>query len=336
MAASTIANIIQPETFAPYVAERSLTNWVLFQTGAVVSDPALDAMAQEGGYTVQLPNWSDLSGASEVLNDDGSALTVNAITAAKQIARKIERGKAFGASDLSAQRSGDDPLGFAANRVGRYWSGQFETMAIYSATGVFLDNVNDSSDLIYDCSSTTSGTKAAANKFCKSTLPLALTKAGDQMKEYSIIWTHSAAFADMISEELIDTVRITDENIDTDIPRYAGKYMVVVDDNLPSETDGTTGYTNYTSYILKPGAFMFAEARCDMPIEIQREGLKSETYLITRRNVILHPVGFSFISGSVSGKSATNAELALAANWNRVWSKGNTGLIKVVHNCSVD
>jgi hypothetical protein len=42
--------------------------------------------------------------------------------------------------------------------------------------------------------------------------------------------------------------------------------------------------------------------------------------IFSRQTEILHPFGFSFSSASVAGQSATYAELALAANWTRVYA----------------
>jgi hypothetical protein len=48
--------------------------------------------------------------------------------------------------------------------------------------------------------------------------------------------------------------------------------------------------------------------------------------LYSRRADIVHPLGFEFTSASVAGQSATLAELATAANWNRVWERKNVPL----------
>ena len=40
--------------------------------------------------------------------------------------------------------------------------------------------------------------------------------------------------------------------------------------------------------------------------------------LHSRLNLAVHPAGFSWVEGSVADESPTIAELALAANWNRI------------------
>jgi hypothetical protein len=45
--------------------------------------------------------------------------------------------------------------------------------------------------------------------------------------------------------------------------------------------------------------------------------------IYSRISNTFQPYGFSFISGSVAGQSATYAELKLAANWNRIHARKN-------------
>ena len=51
-----------------------------------------------------------------------------------------------------------------------------------------------------------------------------------------------------------------------------------------------------------------------------------ESLIYSRRADIIHPLGFEFTSSSVAGESANLAELATAANWNRVWERKNVPL----------
>jgi hypothetical protein len=46
---------------------------------------------------------------------------------------------------------------------------------------------------------------------------------------------------------------------------------------------------------------------------------------------VLHPRGIKFLGGSVVGSSPTNAELALAANWTRIYDTKNIRILKFVH-----
>ena len=66
--------------------------------------------------------------------------------------------------------------------------------------------------------------------------------------------------------------------------------------------------------------------------EFARDALNGDTSMIMRRRYILHPSGVQFTSSSVAGKSPTDAELALAANWVRVYENKNVRIVAVTHN----
>ena len=53
--------------------------------------------------------------------------------------------------------------------------------------------------------------------------------------------------------------------------------------------------------------------------------------LINRRHFILHPRGIKFKNASVAGDSPTNAELAAADNWERVYESKNIRIVQFKH-----
>jgi hypothetical protein len=93
----------------------------------------------------------------------------------------------------------------------------------------------------------------------------------------------------------------------------------------------TSGFV-YTSYLFGRGAIARGNGQPPVPVETDRNSLSGEDYLVTRRHYILHPRGVAFANASVVGASPTNAELATATNWNRVYSKKNIRLIALKTN----
>jgi hypothetical protein len=334
MAATTIANIQEPRRMARYITERAVTSSELIASSAMINNPTLNALYNTGGKYVDLPNFGRLSGSDEVLNDDGSSLTVNALSTAKQIARHLERAKAFGASDLSAWRSGEDPIGEIGNQFGIYWAQAWQTTGLNVLAGIFADNLaNDSGDQIYNIAQTVSGT-TTGTYFSKTTFSDFLANtAADQRKDFNVVMCNSLTFNKMVKEELVDYLRASTGDVDVDVPLYLNKYRVIIDDNMPSSTNAVNaGVTDYVMYAFKPGSIYLATAPHPEGFEIQREGLKSESYVITRQDFTIHPAGYAWQESSVAGKSPTNAELATAANWDRVWNKANCGVMKFVYN----
>jgi len=67
-------------------------------------------------------------------------------------------------------------------------------------------------------------------------------------------------------------------------------------------------------------------------VEMFRDALASDSALINRRRYILHPRGVKFTSTTCVGDSPTDVELALQANWIRVWEAKNVRIVCVEHN----
>ena len=108
---------------------------------------------------------------------------------------------------------------------------------------------------------------------------------------------------------------------------FGGK-RVIVDDSL-SAVAGTNRVT-YTTVLFADGALAGAQGRVLKPSQLDDKPENGdgggEEILYSRRAEIIHPLGFTWTDASVAGQSATLAELATAANWNRVWDRKNIGL----------
>ena len=84
--------------------------------------------------------------------------------------------------------------------------------------------------------------------------------------------------------------------------------------------------------LMGQGAFAYGMANPKVPLEYEREAARgngggAET-LWTRRNMIVHPLGYSFTSAVITGngsetiaRSASWQDLANATNWNRVFER---------------
>ena len=99
-AKTKIEDVIVPEVFNSYVIERTAELSALYQSGIVVKDPELDALATAGGKLINMPFWQDLTGEDEVLSDTDS-LETDKITASQDVAALLMRGKAWKVNDLS-------------------------------------------------------------------------------------------------------------------------------------------------------------------------------------------------------------------------------------------
>ena len=309
-----ISDVIVPEVFNPYIVERSTELSNLFQSGIISNDQQLDALAQSGGALLQMPFWTDLDGDDEVLSDS-DPLNVGKIEGKKDIARLHARGKAWGVTDLAKALSGDDPMVQIGNLVADYWARRWQKMLLATLEGVF--DSADMSDNVLDITSA-----GNTEEFTGETFIDATHKLGDAEDKLTAMMVHSATFASMRKQNLIDYIP-NSEGVH-DIPTYLGK-RVIVDDGCPKDGD------EYTTYIFGEGAIGYGEGEAPVPTETDRDSLQGEEYLINRRHFILHPRGVKWTDVDVDGQFPTNDELEEDENWERVYDPKNIRIVKFKH-----
>jgi len=333
MAATRISDIIIPSVFTPYVQVKTMELSALARSGIIGSDPRIAALAQGGGKTYNMPFWHDLTGDSDVSSDDPAALsTPDNLTAAQDVCVKHFRAKSWAEMDIAAELAGDDPARIIADSVAGFWARDQQHMLIASLTGVFLSNAaHNSSDMIYSVATDSSDPVAAAERIGPTPVLLARQTMGDAGSQLTAIAFHSALYTELLRQNLINFLPTNVQDIGW------GTYLnmtAVVDDGCPAVA-GSNRIT-YTSYLFGAGAVGYGEGSPQVPTEIFRSpsagnGSGMDT-LYNRRSFILHPRGVSWIAGSVSGAAPTNVELALAANWLRVYDRKHVRLVALKTN----
>ncbi len=328
MADTKISDVIVPEVFNQYVIEKTaeLTN---FYMGGIISRSAeLDALALKGGRLINMPFWSDLTGADEVLSDS-SSLTVNAITSGQDIAVLHARGKAWGVNDLATALSGDDPMGAIASLVAEYWARRKQELLIASLTGVFADNVaNNSADMVNDVAIEDGDNATDAALFNGDTFIDTQDTFGDALGMLGGMAVHSKVYNNL---KKTDNISFEKESLgNLEIETYRG-LRIIVNDTLPTVAGGTSG-TKYTSYLFGQGAFGYGEGSAPVPTETDRDSLAGTDILINRSHFVMHPRGVKWLDASVAATFPTNTETEAAANWERVYERKNVRIASLITN----
>ena len=166
----------------------------------------------------------------------------------------------------------------------------------------------------------------------------ATQKLGDRGDQLVAVAMHSAVEAALRKLDLIDF--IPDSQGTAQIRTFQGR-RVIVDDGCPSRA-GTTDGPVYTTLPVRQRRVRRWLRRSERlagrgrhgteGLEMARDALNSDTFLVNRRRFILHPRGVKFTSASVAGANPTNAEVETAANWVRVWENKNVRVVAVTHN----
>lgn len=315
-----INDVIVPEVFNPYVIERTAELSAFYQSGIIVRNPELDKLASAGGKLINMPYWEDLTGEDEVLSDT-DALTVGKITAEKDVAALLARGRAWSVNDLAKALSGDDPMAAIGDLVAAYWARRFQYTLIKALSGVFGNDATLMNTNRHDISSETGNSGKDAVISAKTSVD-AIYKLGDANEKLTGFAMHSATVAKLAKDDLIEY--IPDSQGKPTIPTYLGK-RVVVDDGMPT-SDGV-----YTTYIFGAGAFGWGEGGAPVPTETDRDSLAGDDILINRRHFLLHPRGVAFQNSVVTGSTPSNAELANYLNWKRVYESKNVRIVQFKH-----
>src|SRR5690625_4545073 len=315
-----ISDVIVPEVFNDYVIQRSMELSVIYQSGIVANTSEFDRLASSGGTTVAMPYWEDLTGDDEVLTDSG-ALTPGKITADQDQARRQARGRAWGVNELAPLLAGDDPMKAIGDLVAGYWSRRMQAVLLSTLGGVFA-----SATMAGNVHDITAGTGDAAlingNTFIDAT-----QKLGDAKGQLTGVLMHSITEAYLAKQQLIEYVQEAGQS--DRVPTYMNK-RVIVDDGIPFDTtDSET-----TTYLFGPGAVALGNGDglgAVTPTETDRDSLAGEDYLINRRVYILHPRGVKWTEAEIDGAFPTNAELADADNWQRVYEPKAVRMVAFKH-----
>lgn len=339
-AITKIADVLVPSKFLPYMQERTAQLSAFQSSGVIESAPELDTLVSGGGKTFDIPFWQDIAGpnqsGSNVLSDS-AALETKKISASEQIAIAHQRGEAWAANSMVKLLTAEDPMAAIADRIAAYWAIDEQTMLIKTADGVFADNAaNDSGDLINNIAAEATGSVSDATKVSAEAIIDAEAKLGDAGKKLGAIAMHSQVYYRLKKQSLIDFIPAEDGK--SQIAFYQGK-RVIVDDALSRA--GTTSGTVYKTFLFAGGAFQKGEKLLTDAVdggfgseglEMARQAKSHISEIISRRRFILHPHGTKFTSSSLAGKSPTDAELATAANWDRVFEKKNLRIVLLLTN----
>ncbi|WP_315740121.1 MULTISPECIES: major capsid protein [unclassified Bradyrhizobium] len=310
MTETRLADMIVPTEFNNYVQVLSTQKSALFQSG-IITDLTSVIDAEISGKTVNMPFFNDLDAAdAEQVLDDNSDLTVSKTSTGQDVAVKLLRGKAFGASDLSSDLSGADPIQLIANRFAEWWNRRMQTALLATLAGAMgsagmAANVND-----------ISGLTGGAENFDADSFIDAAFLLGDEQGGLNAVAVHSLTLKAMVKADLIEFMPDSEGKLT--IPTYMGK-TVIVDDSMPVTGSGANRV--FTTYIFGPGAIGYGEKSPKTPVEVERQALKGmgQEYIVQRRQWVMHPRGIKWLGANQVGVTPANSELADVANWQRVY-----------------
>jgi hypothetical protein len=314
-----LSDVVFRDELRDYMVRNTVERTAFFRSGILTNNSEMSSLLAAPTNTFTIPWWVDLDASIEsnysndVYTDVATPLS---ITSAEMSARSAYLNEGWNCMNLVKNITKQDPLEYVAGRLTSYWERVAQRRAIATAVGIYNDNVaGNGGDMVID----------AGGPMTAEAIIRAKAGMGDysgQLGGLRAIAMHSVVHTQLALLNLIDYTPIADQ-----IPEF-GRYQgmeVVVDDGMPVIA-GTPN--KYLSVIFGPGALGYAEQQGEEDIEYDREpargnGGGAET-LWTRRNFVIHPLGYSFTSATITGTPGTSrpvsanwADLALPANWTR-------------------
>lgn len=328
MAVTDLTDIYDAEGFANLIDEKSTAKNAFVQSGVMIEDENINALAGQAGKIGALPFYGPIADNDPNISSDDPATnsTPDKISQLTQLYRIAALNKSWSAMTLARELATKDPVEAITNGIANYWVTVRNKRLIASMLGVLADNVaNDSGDMRYSIATDTNSAVTDAEKISADAIVMAAGTSGDKQDIFVAIAMHSALYTQLKRANLIDYLRDSEGN--KTFPVYLG-YIVVVDDACPAIA-GTYRIT-YTSILFGMGSIAHGKGKVLVPSELERKPSAGngggQDILYSRVSEIIHPYGHSFLSASVSGDSATLAELKTAANWNRVYQRKNINL----------
>jgi hypothetical protein len=318
--ATTLQDIINPTAlFENYVVNRTSELSAIFQSGIITRDSKFDQLASEAAQVHNMPFFTDLNGDSEDIVE-GTSLTEAKIGSKMDTSTTIRRAKMWGATDLSAQLAGTDPMSAIGDLVAGFWARDHQKELLNILDGVFA--ATSMSDHVLDISGKTG--KAAA--FSGEAFIDAMQLIGDARNSLTAVVMHSATKSYLDKLNLIQTIRQSDAvSFDT----YMGR-RVIVDDSCPAAGG------SYTTYLFGEGAIAYGVGSPVglVPVEVDRDKRKGSgvNYLISRKAFIMHPRGVAWKNKTrAHAESVSRTELKDTGNWERVYEPKQIRIVKFVH-----
>ena len=307
-----------------------------FDGGIATRNALLDQLARAAGKTAELPFWNDLDGSIEVnysSDNPASNATPQNLTQGEQIARKAFVNQGWQAANLVSEIAmGAGAMEAIRAKVDRYFARQWQRRLIAAVNGVLADNVaNDSGDMVHDVAAESVAAQDATTRFSQDAFIEAAYTMGDMVDGVTAIAVHSAVAKQITKLNGAEDVRDSEGNL---LYRaYMGR-RIIVDDTLPVVAGATDGF-KYTSVLFGPGAFGYGVGAPEVPVEVEREAAQADgggiETLWERNTWLLHPFGFQQ-TGTPTGNSFTQAELAAATSWDRILDRKLVPLAYLITN----
>ncbi|WP_227430404.1 hypothetical protein [Psychrobacter sp. I-STPA6b] len=312
--------IFNPDVIKTFQVKQPLEKAKFWQSGAFTSDTTLRPLLTSGSKTFQVPYINPIDADLEA-NYSNTIFTDIAmpreISAGATSGRAAYLNEGFLESSLQRFLLQKSPLQLMAGMIDDYWAKQADNRAIATLIGLRnYDQGQSGKPLTTDISKATAdaGSGFDVNAFidAEGTLDEAYQGGG-------LMIVHPLIATKMRKQQLIEKLATTD-NLPP-VETYNGRQIIT---SKRATMIGKGANAKFVTYLLGRGAFAADMVRGNNDLELERTAAtgngSGHTTMWTRRNMLIHPQGFSFIAKDNQLTGGTKNE-ALSASWEDLTNK---------------
>ena len=304
-----------------YQVKDNLQRSKFWQSGAFVSDARLRPLLTSGSRTFEVPYINPIDGNLEA-NYGNTILTDIAmprtIEGSKSKGRLAFLNEGFVESRLESYLMGQSPLQHVAQMIDNFWLTQAENRAVATVIGLLNYDQANSKTLTTDISKATADDASGFNVDAFIDAEGTLDEAHQGL---GILIVHPLIATKMRKQKLVEKVTTSDNLAPVEV--YNGRTVVT---STKGTVIGTGKNAKYVSFLLGRGAFAADMLAGQDDLELERTentgNGAGHTTLWTRRNVLIHPQGFSFVAEDSALTGGTKNE-ALSASWTDLTKAAN-------------
>lgn len=318
---ASLESVFDRDLLLSYMSADPIRQTPFWQSGAFASDNRIPKLLAAGSQDFTVPYIMDIDGNLES-NYSNTILTDIAqprgIEAGKMKGMVNYLNEGFVEANLTRALTGVEPLREIAKQIEGLWAQQAEIRAVATVEGVLNFDQANGKKLSLDIS------KATADATSKFTVEAFIDSESTMARKYQgagAIVVHPKIAAAMRKQNLIEKVTTSADLPPVEV--YNGRTVVISDKGT---VIGTGANAKYVSVLVNQNAFAaesVPNARDLILSATEQTGNGGgHVTLWTRRDMLIHPMGFSFDTGAVltggtvnEALSASWSDLTTAANW---------------------
>lgn len=310
---ATLLEIFNRPVLLSYIDNDPLVPSPFVQSGAFTGDTRLAPLLKSGSATFEVPYIGGIDGGLEP-NYGNTIYTDIAmprdIAGGKMQGRVAFLNEGFREASLQRHLTQVNALEIIGGKISRMWQTGAENRARATLAGLRnYDQANGkvlTTDVSAASASETSGFSFDAFVEAEASLPPGERGTG-------VMIVHPAIAAKIRKQNVAELLQVQ-----ADIPPirvYNGRALI--ESELGTKI-GTGANAKYVTLLASAGAFSYSQAAGNDDLEVERTAATSngqgDRVLWTRRNMLIHPQGFSFIADEASLTGGTERQ-SISASW---------------------